>query len=113
MPSIIELPFLAPIPRGHDVVVVTFTLDDRSPTLVVDRTAGTVYCPDALAGALQQDPLHAVADPISTLTRWSWTVKSTMSGVCAGALVSTRVSGNNRYELKTHLLMEPAATTGH
>lgn len=81
---LIELPFAAPIPRGHEVVVVTFTLDDRSPTIVVDRTASTLFCPEALWGPLHQDR----------------------------AMVSTK-GWSERYEIMTHLLVDPATPAGH
>lgn len=40
MPSLHELPFLAPIPRGHELFVVTFSMEDRS--VVQGVCAGTL-----------------------------------------------------------------------
>lgn len=108
MPSTFELPFASPIPRGHDVLVVTFALADKAPTLVLDRTAAVLYCPEVLWGALHHDPALAVTDPIAVVTRWSWTVRSAMEGVCAGAVVSTKNWGD--FDVKTLLLVEKATT---
>jgi hypothetical protein len=106
MPTAHELAFVVPIPRGHQVLVVTFTGQGKSPTMVLDRTASTIYCPDALWGPLHQDPVTAVTDPVAVITRFAWTVKSTTEGVCAGSLVSTNSSGGDRHEVKTILLVE-------
>lgn len=108
MASLLELPFLAPIPRGHEVLVVTFALDDKAPTVVLDRTASTLYCPGDLWGPLHQDPALAVTDPVAVVTRWAWTVQSTLGGTCAGALISSKSWGGDRLEVKTTLLVEQA-----
>ena len=108
IPSLHELPFLAPIPRGHDVLVVTFTLAGKSPTIVLDRTAANLYCTEDLWGPLHQDPVLAVTDPVAVITRWTWTVRSAVEGVCAGAVMSTKGWGD-RHEVKTCLLVEPSA----
>ena len=109
MPTAHDLPFLAPIPRGHEVLVVTFTLAGKSPTMVLDRTTSNLYCPEPLWGPLHQDPVLAVTDPIAVVTRFAWTVQSAVEGVCGGALVSTKGWGD-RYEIRTLLLVEPAGT---
>lgn len=107
MPSAHELPFAANIPRGHAVLVVTFTLGGKSPTMVLDRTASSLYCGEDLWGPLHQDPIHALTDPVTVVTRWSWTVRSAFEGVSAGALVQTKGWGE-RHEVKTLLLVEPS-----
>lgn len=107
MPSVHDLPFVAPIPRGHEVLLVTFTVDNQSPTLVLDRTTSIVYCPENLWGPLHQDPVLAVSDPIAAVTRFAWTVRNTVAGTCVGALISTQNSGNKQ-EAKTRMLIEPA-----
>ena len=109
MPVAHQLAFFAPIPRGHEVLLVTFNMEGKSPKLVLDRTAANLYCPDALWGALHQDPVLAVSDPVAVLTRWSWTVQSAVAGICAGAVLSTKQSGGDRHDAKTLLLIEPAA----
>lgn len=106
-----ELPFVPAIPRGHEVAAITFAMDGngKSPTLVFDRTAQAVYCPDELSGALQQDPATAVRDPVAVVTRWAWTVKSTTQGLCVGALIASKRSGAGGTDTKTLLVLEPAA----
>ena len=108
MPSTHELLLVAAIPEGHDVLVVTFALADQTATLVLDRTASILYSPEVLWGALHQNGSLAVKDPIAVVTRWSWTVRSVVEGICAGAIVSTKSWGD--FEVKTILLVEPATT---
>lgn len=38
MPSIHQVLFLAAIPQGHQVLVISFASEDKSPTVVLDRT---------------------------------------------------------------------------
>ena len=109
MPTLHELPFLAPIPRGHEVLVIKLTLGDKSPSVVLDRTAANLYCTDELWGPLHQDPGLAVIDPIAVAKRWNWAVKSVTEGVCAGAMISSKSRGDS-YEAKTLLLFEPPGT---
>lgn len=110
MPTLCEVPFLASIPRGHDVLVVTFNLGDKSPSVVLDRTAANLYCTDELWGPLHQDPALAVTDPIAVAKRWNWKIKNAIQGVCAGAMISTKSWGGDNYEVKTLLVLEtPAA----
>jgi hypothetical protein len=108
MPVAHELSFHTPIPRGHDVLLVTFGLVDKTAVLVLDRTASNVYCAGALWGPLHQDPALAVTDPVAAVTRYAWKVRSAVEGVCAGALLSTEGWGD-RHEVKSILLLEPAA----
>lgn len=109
MPTVHDLPFVAPVPRGHDVLIVMFTNGSYSPTLLFDRTASTVYCPEAITGALHQDPVLAVTDPVAVVTRFAWTVKSATEGICAGALISVNRLGD-RFDAKTTLVVEPPGT---
>jgi hypothetical protein len=105
MPTVYELPFIAPIPRGHEVQVITFN-GDESPTVVLDKTTSSLYCPEALWGPLHQNPALAVTDPIAVATRFSWTVRSVVAGVCAGAMMSTNQWGGDRHVVKTLLMVE-------
>ena len=109
MASAHHLPFHAPIPRGHDVLLVTFGLENKAPTVVLDRTTSTLYCGEDMWGPLQNDPALAVTDPIALVTRWTWKVRSTIEGVCAGALISTRHVGES-HDVKTILLVDAAGT---
>jgi hypothetical protein len=109
MPTVIDLPFAAPIPKGNEVLVVTFELDGKSPTLVHDKTTGVAYFPDDLSGPLMRAPELAIDDPVGAITRFAWTVKNTLAGVSVGALVSIR-TGQRGHEESTRLLVEPASS---
>lgn len=107
MPSVHDLPFIAPVPRGHDVLVATFVIENRVAIAVLDRTASTLYCPEDLWGPLYQDPVLAVTDPVAALTRWTWKLRSATEGSCLGALVA---SSKNGEEPRTRLVVEARAT---
>jgi hypothetical protein len=110
MPTALELPFAAPIPRNHEVLVVTFLRDAKDAHFVVlDQTNSTLYCAEELWGALQQDAALATTDPIAVVTRWAaWTVSATLKASCVGALVMTKTWGD--FAQKTRLLLETGAT---
>lgn len=103
-----ELPFLAPIPRGHEVLVVGLL---RAPTatepswLVVDRTAGILYCGENLWGPLGQSA-EAASDPVAVLTRWSWRVARSATGRVRAALVASSDVGDSNFA-RTRLFLEP------
>jgi hypothetical protein len=112
MATVHELLFLAPIPRGHDLVVLTFgrvPASDGASTVVLDRTASTLYCSEDLYGPLHQDPVLALTDPVAVVTRWAWTLKSTAAGICGGAMIATTGRGGG-LSAKTLLLMDPPGT---
>ncbi len=106
MARVLELPFSAPIPRGNQVLIVTFANGEKSPTLALDQTASLLYCGNDLRGPLHQDPALAVSDPVAVVTRWAWTVTSHFEGICAGAMVTSKSTGDSRYEVSTTLLVE-------
>jgi hypothetical protein len=107
-----ELPFIAPVPRNHEVLVATLRRSPHSDTrasLVLDRTTGILYCSDALWGPLDRSPL-ALTDPIGVLTRFTWTVVQTSEGRCMGAMISTSSHGDSNHA-HTRLYVEgPSAT---
>jgi hypothetical protein len=109
MPTTIDLPFSAPVPKGNEVLVVTFELDGKSPVLVHDKTAALVYFPDDLSGPLMRAPELAIDDPVGAITRFPWVVKSAIAGISLGALVSMRL-GLRGQEPTTRLVVEPAST---
>ncbi len=108
MATVIDVPFLAPIPRGHEVLVVTFELDGKSPMLVHDKSAAAVYYPDDLSGPLLRAAEQAVDDPVTAITRFPWTVKDAIAGLSLGALVSTQRTSRGQ-EATTRLFVEPAS----
>lgn len=105
MPTTVhDLPFLAPIPRDHEVLVATFaTTENRIATAVLDRTASILYCPEDLWGPLYKDPVLAVTDPVAALTRWTWTLRTAVEGSCVGALVA---AGRGGEDARTRLVVE-------
>jgi hypothetical protein len=108
-----EIPFLAPVPRGHDVLVVWFKRTPEAPNesaaLVLDQTGGILYCDDTLWGPLGTDP-RASTDPVGVLTRWSWTVTRSYNGTVQGCAVSTKDRGDSNHA-KTRLFVERTNST--
>ncbi|MBS2018240.1 MAG: hypothetical protein JST00_35550 [Deltaproteobacteria bacterium] len=106
--QVVRLLFLAPVPRGHDVVVTWFKQHGDSPDeclVVVDLTAGVLYCDENTWGPLGTTEL-ALRDPVTVLTRWSWVLTRSLSGVSGGALVSTKDRGEGNH-VRTDLFVEP------
>jgi hypothetical protein len=102
-----ELPFLAPVPHGHEVVLVALLRSAESTKktfLALDRTASILYCDDELWGIFRHE--HEVADPVAALTRWSWVVAKSTTGRVVGAMVSTADTGDSNHA-KTRLFIEP------
>ncbi len=110
--QVLELPFVASIPRGHEVLVAWLKSSPdatRESALVLDRTVGVLYCDPSLWGPLGRDP-RAVQDPVAMLTRWSWVVTRSTTGIAAGAIVVTTNSGDSN-EAQTRLFVQsPAAS---
>lgn len=102
---VLELPFVAPIPSHHEVLVVWLK---RSPdatgesAFVLDRTAGVLYCDTSLWGPLGRDA-RVLQDPLAVLTRWSWVVTRSTTGVAAGAIVVTASGESNAAETRLFL----------
>jgi hypothetical protein len=106
-----ELTFLAPVPRGNDVHVVAMRRDPDSEDLVwlvLDRTAGIVYCGEQLWGPLGASAAAIATDPVAALTRWSWTVARSVSGQVVAALVVSSDIGDSNFS-KTKLLVRHAS----
>lgn len=102
---------MASVPRGHEVVVAWLKRSadaTRETALVLDRTAGMLYCDDALWGPLGRDP-RVLDDPLAVLTRWTWTVTRSIAGIAAGAVVLTTSSGESN-EARTRLFVTSPAT---
>lgn len=107
----LELPFVACVPRGHEVFVAWLK---RSPdathesALVLDRTASILYCDPSLWGPLGRDP-RALLDPVAVLTRWTWVVTRSIAGISVGAMVLTTSSGDAN-DAQTRLFVQSSAT---
>jgi hypothetical protein len=105
-----ELPFLAPVPRGHEVLVATLRRSpdsDQRASLVLDRTTGVLYCGEPLWGPLDRTPL-ALTDPIGVLTRFTWTVIQRDEGRVMGAMISSASTGDRNHAFTRLYLEAPA-----
>ncbi|APR80708.1 Hypothetical protein A7982_06055 [Minicystis rosea] len=106
----LELPFVASVPRGHEILVawLSHSPDAKDETaLVLDRTAGILYCDPSLWGPLGRDP-RVLQDPIAVLTRWTWTVTRSITGIAAGAVVVTTSRGDSN-DARTRLFVQGLA----
>src|SRR5580698_8742104 len=102
-----ELPFAAPIPAGHSVLIARLRPSEEIAPLgllALDATSSTVYCGAALIGPLSSGHLSATTDPVGVLTtRWSWRLVKLTKGRVMGALVGTSFDGDHRMEVVTKL----------
>ncbi len=109
--QVLELPFVAAVPRGHEVLVAWLKSSPDATgesALVLDRTTGILYCDPSLWGPLGRDP-RALHEPLAVLTRWSWVVTRSAAGIAAGAVVVTTNRGDSN-EAQTRLFVQsPAA----
>lgn len=104
-----ELPFLAPVPFGHDVLVVFARTELSLARLVLDETTHVLYCEPRLWGALGTN-LRATVDPIGALAGWKWTIERTLRGRSAGAMIAPGEQGVAEIA-RTRLFVEAAPTT--
>jgi len=105
-----ELPFLAPVARGHEVIAATLRRahdSDELASLVLDRSSGLVYCSEPLLEPLGRTELP-LTDPIAVLTRFTWRVVRSTTGRSLGAVVSTTSVGDQNHA-RTRLFIEPEA----
>jgi hypothetical protein len=105
-----ELPFLAPVPRDHEVLVATLRRSPDSTVLasfVLDRTATVLYCGETLWGPLDRSPT-ALHDPLGVLTRFTWVVERSTLGQVVGAMVSSTSAGDQNHA-QTRLFVSPSS----
>lgn len=106
----IEVALSAPVPRGHEVTVVSLRRDSSAREvywLVLDRTSGVVHASEALWAPLG-DTLEAALDPVAALTRRSWTVDASTSGeVLACVVGSSDVGDSNFARTRLHVVVAP------
>lgn len=110
--QVLEIPFVAAVPRGHEVLVAWLKRspdETRESALVLDRTAGVLYCDPSLWGPLGRDP-RVLHDPVAVLTRWTWVVTRSTTGIAAGAVVLTTSSGESN-DAQTRLFVQSAAAS--
>lgn len=102
----LQVPFSAPVPRGHEVLFATVRQapDSRErASLVLDLTCGCLYCAERLWGALSGDA-RSLTDPLAVLRERSWVVDRTLAGRSLGAVVLSEGAAR-----RTRLFIEPSA----
>jgi hypothetical protein len=107
--SVYQFLFLAPVPKGHGVLVAQLRQHGGDEAWVVlDRTASTLYCDETLWRSLLRcdDVLHAVQDPLAVFAGHNWVPMTEVSGICGGAIMATTSGGDSNFA-KTYLLVEP------
>ena len=107
--EVIQFPFLAPVPRGHEVLIgmVRQAPDsDVRASFVLDRTSGLLHCSERLWGPFGADPA-ALVDPVAVLGRWSWVFERVLAGHSLGAIVMTQDDAS-RSRGQTRLFVAPA-----
>jgi len=85
----LQLSFLAPVPRGHQVLYARLRMGPDSGTLasfVHDLTSGVVYCDRRLAGPLGS--VAAMEDPLGVLGGFSWSLEKRVAGRVSGVVCS-------------------------
>jgi len=111
-PNQVELPFLAPIPVGHEVLVVALRQSPearRTQFLVLDQTVSVLYCDDRLWGPLSGN-VQATIDPVGLLTRFSWVVDRQFAGRVCGAMVGM-ATAEECNTLRTRIFLQAASDT--
>lgn len=96
---VFDLPFLAPIPAGNEVVVLVLDnpsagfLESGTAELVIDVPTRTIYADRAYMFALKATApkAHPADDPRPSA---AWRVKKTWRGISRGAVMSTRDGGD-------------------
>lgn len=106
--ELFELSFLAPVPFGHEMVVMRFVrrqeifLDFNGPLwVVVDRTARVLYGDEHVWQVASQSPSF-IDDPVAAL-KVEWRPERVVVGKGAGALVFTKDGGESL--VRTRLLV--------
>jgi hypothetical protein len=113
--TVVELEFAAPIPAGNQALVLTLVrekagfFDVSEVELVVDRTARTVYADYpywTVAASAGWRDTPVADDPVGFLGE-GWSAKRALEGRVAGALLSTKDTGDtNHVRTLLHLLPE-------
>ena len=107
--SVYQFQFLAPVPKGHGVLVAQLQRHGGDEAWVVlDRTAAILYCDEAVWRSLprRDDALRAVRDPLGVLADHKWFPMTEASGICGGAVIATTDAGDSNFA-RTYLLVEP------
>ena len=107
-----ELFFVAPIPRGHDVVIVTLTdtgVYFNNLACALDETAGILYCGEDLFDTFGRQVM-SVTDPGALLAKLGRPALRTTKGRVVGSIVSTKHDGDANFT-RTRLFLQPTTAT--
>jgi hypothetical protein len=109
-PMRVDLPFAAPVPRGHIVVLVQIqhTEDARVGTALIDSTSGVVYCEEEWFGLF----VHAAAarEPARLARERGWDVTEQLVGHVVGATVATSKAAREA-SVRTCLFIDTSSTS--
>lgn len=118
--TLVEVGFVAPVPAGHEVLVLQLKLENAGwldisdASVVIDVTTGTVYADVHYYTVLKARglPLQAPAnEPVGTLGP-GWQVAKSIKGRSTGSLVSTKDSGDTNHAY-TLLHLAPLEASGY
>jgi hypothetical protein len=116
---LVEVELVAPVPIGHDVLVLDLKLEGAfwpltsTAQAVVDETTGTVFADENYWLALKEKgwpPLPPAADPVGSLGA-RWRVKRSVRGRVRGSVVSTKDEGDHNHA-RTLLYVAPPEAEG-
>jgi len=115
--TVIDLPYLAPVPAGHDVAVLKIARADAGffesgeVECVVDRATRIVYADRAYLNALAQSPVPAYpADAPADALGPGWSVQRSFMGQVVCAVLSTADATSNS-AARTRLYVRSAPPT--
>lgn len=105
---LLEVPFLAPIPRGHEVLVAAMRHAEYTDPFwfVLDRTTGTLYVGEESWGIFSRSKT-AVLDPIGFLAQWNWKPERCVEGKMVAATVASSNRGDSNFS-RTRLFVDPS-----
>ncbi len=117
----IQVGFVAPVPAGHEVVVMKLELegagwlDISEAVVVVDLTTGLVYADIGYWTAMKAHgiPDESPADDPARALGPAWRTKASIRGRSTGAVVSTKDSGDTNHACTMLFVVPPAAEAGY
>lgn len=117
----VQIGFVAPIPAGHEVIVISFEregagwLEASEAEAVVDVTSGTIYADLTYWSAMKAHRFpdaSPASDPAGALGP-AWRAKHSFHGRATGAVVSTRDTGDTNHACTILFLVPLDVTPGY
>lgn len=116
--TVIDLAYLAPVPAGHEVIVLNLGradagfFDADKAECVIDRTAGVLYADRSYLGALVANPNAQAlpADAPADVLGPGWSVQRSFAGQVACTVMATTDAMKSNYA-RTRLYVRSAPTT--